>query len=254
MLFNASGAGLKGRGSHGHNDALSFELSAHGACFIRDPGTYVYTSDLVERHLFRSTRYHSTVEVDGEEQNTTDERLPFRIGDEAHPRVLRWESDGARDLVVAEHGGYTRLKSGPVTHRRSVLFDKRQRLWLLEDALTGEGLHTFRFVFHLAPGLGARLKSAAAIEVCDRISAARLLIVRLEEGGGEAALEPRQSSRGYGSKEDSQAACWTLRAHAPLVARWALVPVGAGESEEERLKLARLTREKLMTASLAEIS
>jgi hypothetical protein len=254
MLFNASGAGLSGRGSHGHNDALSFEVSARGTCFIRDPGTYVYTSDLAERHLFRSTAYHSTVEVDGEEQNTTDARLPFRIGDEARPRVLRWESDGARDLVVAEHGGYARLKSGPVTHRRSVLFDKRRGLWLVEDALAGEGLHTFRFVFHLSPGLGARLKSAAAVEVCDRISAARLLIVRLGEGSGEAALEPRQASRGYGSKEASQAACWTVRARAPLVARWALVPVGAGESAEGRLKLAELTGEKLTTASLLEFS
>ncbi len=245
MLFNASGAGLWGRGSHGHNDALSLELSAHGACFIRDPGTYVYTSDLFERHLFRSTAYHSTVEVDGEEQNTTDARLPFRIGDEARPRVLRWESDDARDLVVAEHTGYTRLKSGPVTHRRSVLFDKRRRLWLVEDALTGAGSHTFRFVFHLAPGVSARLKSDAAVEVCDRITAARLLIIRLEGAAGAATLEPRHSSRGYGSKQDSQAACWTVRADAPIVARWALVPVGADESEEERLKLAERLCEML---------
>src|SRR5688500_14391756 len=33
MLFNASGAGLAGRGSHGHNDALAVEVSARGACF-----------------------------------------------------------------------------------------------------------------------------------------------------------------------------------------------------------------------------
>ena len=253
MLFNASGAGLFGRGSHGHNDALSVEVSARGACFLRDPGTYVYNSDLRERHVFRSTAYHSTVEVDGEEQNTTDERLPFRIGDEARPRVLRWESDGARDLVVAEHRGYARLKSGPVTHRRSVLFDKRRGLWLVEDALDGEGLHTFRFFFHLAPGLDARLKSDAAVEVCDRITAARLFILRLE-GAGRATLEPRRSSRDYGSKEDSQAACWTISASPPLLARWALVPVGADESEEERLKLAELPEEKLMTTSLAESS
>ncbi|HEV7375557.1 MAG TPA: alginate lyase family protein, partial [Pyrinomonadaceae bacterium] len=65
LLFNASGNGLSGRGSHGHNDALSLEVSACGTSFITDPGTYVYSADLRERQLFRSTAYHSTVEVDG---------------------------------------------------------------------------------------------------------------------------------------------------------------------------------------------
>jgi hypothetical protein len=40
LLFNASGNGLMGRGSHGHNDALSLEVSACGTSFIVDPGTY----------------------------------------------------------------------------------------------------------------------------------------------------------------------------------------------------------------------
>ncbi|HZB43899.1 MAG TPA: heparinase II/III-family protein, partial [Pyrinomonadaceae bacterium] len=242
LLFNASGAGLKGRGSHGHNDALSFEVAACGAVFVRDPGTYVYTRDFAERHLFRSTAYHSTVEVDGAEQNTTDPRAPFRICDEARPRVLKWESDEARDFVVAEHGGYARAslrRAGGVTHRRSVLFDKREGVWLVEDELAGEGEHTFRFVFHLAPGTDARVRSETGVEVCDRITGARLFIESHIESDGARArptLEPRWSSREYGEKTRSQAACWTVRARAPLVARWALVPVGAGEGVEERLK------------------
>jgi hypothetical protein len=251
MLFNASGAGLYGRGSHGHNDALGIEVSAGGACFIRDPGTYVYTSDLRERQRFRSTRYHSTVEVDGAEQNTTDERKPFRIGDEAHPRVLRWESDRARDLVVAEHEGYARLQAGAVTHRRAVLFDKREGFWLIEDALDGEGAHTFRFFFHLAPGVRASIKPDASLEVCDRITAARLYIIPLGHAG-DATLEPRRSSRDYGASQESEAACWTIRAHVPFGARWALIPARAGEPEEERLKLAERLKEKLDTASLLE--
>ncbi|MDQ3134542.1 MAG: heparinase II/III family protein, partial [Acidobacteriota bacterium] len=91
LHFNACGAGLGGRGSHGHNDKLSVEVSAHGVLFIADPGTFVYTADLRARHLFRSTAAHSTVEVDETEQNTTREAEPFVIGDEARPRVLRWE-------------------------------------------------------------------------------------------------------------------------------------------------------------------
>ena len=244
LLFNASGAGLKGRGSHGHNDALGIEVSAHGACFIRDPGTYVYTADPGERHLFRSTSYHSTVEVDGTEQNTTRVQVPFRIGDEAHPRVLRWESDAERDLVVAEHDGYASLKTGRVKHRRAVFFDKREGFWLVKDTLDGAGIHTFRFFFHLAPGLRAQLKPDAVVEVCDRITAARLLIIPLEGTAG-LTLEPRRSSRDYGSNEDSQAACWTVRAHAPIVARWALVPFGGSAPEEERKARVERLREML---------
>src|SRR5262249_53200512 len=93
LCFNASGAGINGRGSHGHNDALSIEVCARGRAFIVDSGTYVYTGDLQMRHVFRSTAYHSTVKIDGTEQNTTDPNMPFVIGNEAQPRVLEWQSN-----------------------------------------------------------------------------------------------------------------------------------------------------------------
>ncbi|HYX29517.1 MAG TPA: alginate lyase family protein, partial [Pyrinomonadaceae bacterium] len=80
LLFSASECGVKGRGSHGHNDALSIEVSAYGVPFIVDPGTFLYVANLKERQRFRSTTYHSTVEVDALEQNTIDEELPFIIG------------------------------------------------------------------------------------------------------------------------------------------------------------------------------
>ena len=247
LLLGASGAGLGGRGSHGHNDALSVEVSACGTNFVRDPGTFVYTSDLRERHRYRSTGYHSTVEVDGVEQNATDESQPFRMGDEARPRLLTWRSDAGSDLVVAEHYGYGRLPSGAITHRRAVLFDKRERCWLLEDALLGAGAHVFRFFFHFAPGTRASLlRGGAAVEACDRIGGARLFVVRLDDLA-PASLEPRHSSRDYGAKQDSTAACWTVRASAPLVARWALIPARPDEPEGERLALVERMGERAIS-------
>ncbi|HEX8652326.1 MAG TPA: alginate lyase family protein [Pyrinomonadaceae bacterium] len=243
LLFNASGNGLGGRGSHGHNDALSLEAGVCGSPFIIDPGTYVYTGDPGARHQFRSTACHSTVEVDGEEQNTTDCSLPFVLGDEAHPRVLRWETTPERDLVVAEHDGYRRLPT-PVTHRRTIEFNKRERRWTIEDALTGEGEHTFRFRFHLAPDIEATIHADIILCACDKIKGGRLFIAPLDLDV-RPELEPRFASIDYGAKRPSHSACWTVRAGLPLKLRWALVPVCAGEEGDARLELiARLRRER----------
>ncbi len=237
LLLNASGCGVNGRGSHGHNDVLSVEISACGTGFIVDPGTYVYRTDLDERNLFRSTAYHSTVEVDAREQNVINKNLPFIIGDEAQPRVLTWETSPDRDLIVAEHLGYARFEK-PITHRRSVEFDKTKRFWLIEDSLTGAGEHEFRFRFHLASDVDANLKKEPTRLVLSGKTGGRLLIVPIDTDT-QPELEPRWTSRDYGAKMASVSICWTLKAHAPLHQRWAIVPVCANESEGDRLDLIK---------------
>jgi len=239
LLLNASGSGVNGRGSHGHNDALSIEVSACGTAFIVDPGSYVYTADLHERHLFRSVAYHSTVEVDGVEQNTTDEQAPFIIGNEAQPRVISWESGPETDVVIAEHTGYQRL-SHPLTHRRTVRFEKPKRFWVVEDELLGEGEHDLSFRFHLAPGLKIKVRPDGIVEVCDKMKGSRLLIVA-SGISVQAGLEARFSSRDYGAKEPSISVCWAVQVAVPLTAQFTLVPVGTNEDESERLGLSRPT-------------
>ncbi|HVF45046.1 MAG TPA: alginate lyase family protein [Pyrinomonadaceae bacterium] len=245
LMLNASGAGLKGRGAHGHNDALSIEVSACGVSFLQDPGTYVYTSDLRARHEFRSTAYHSTVEIDGVEQNKTDERTPFQLGDESRPRLLSFDTTDECDTAAAEHYGYARLGAGAVTHRRVVSLERAGRFFLVEDIFDGVGTHDFRFVFHAAPGLEIRRPGGGtseaiggeAVEIRDRETGARLVVVSLGELEN-VSTEPRRSSRGYGSKVESAAAVWALRASAPFKTRWLLVPVCAGEDPRARLQLA----------------
>ena len=185
LCFNASGAGINGRGSHGHNDALSIEVSAGGRAFIVDPGTYVYSADLAKRHEFRSTAYHSTVQIDGKEQNTIDIKTPFVIGNEANPRVLEWKTNADFDKVVAEHYGY------PVIHRRSVTFDKRERLWLIDDEFLGEGEHLYEARFHLAPGAAG-------------------LVISLLNHDVEPVLESQPVSRDYGQTSDAVSMCWRI--------------------------------------------
>ena len=235
LLFNATGVGLDGRGSHAHNDALSIEVSACGTNFLGDPGTFVYTGDYTQRQLFRSTGYHSTVEIDSQEQNTIEEAKPFRIADEARPQVLSWEFGERRDYVEAEHYGYLKLAGGPITHRRALTFDKRDRCWLIEDTFHGSGVHVFRFLFHVTPTLKTTTTDSS-VEILDEQNHALLVIAPVNPIGA-AALEPRSFSRDYGTKLPSVACCWTLREKAPLTVQWLLLPICSNDDETMRRRL-----------------
>jgi hypothetical protein len=207
LCFNASGAGINGRGSHGHNDVLSIEVSAGGHAFIVDPGTYVYSADLAKRHEFRSTAYHSTVQIDGLEQNTIRADAPFVIGNEAKPRVLEWKTSDDFDKVVAEHYGY------PVVHRRTVTFDKRGRFWLIDDEFDGEGEHVYEARFHFAPLLNVSVNGAA-------IDAGGLRVALLNSDV-QPVLENRSASIDYGQMRETLSACWKITGN-PRKLSWKL--------------------------------
>ena len=201
LCFNASDAGINGRGSHGHNDALSINVSAGGRAFIVDPGTYVYSADLQKRHEFRSTAYHSTVQIDGREQNTIDVDMPFVIGNEAKPRVLEWKTGGDFDKVIAEHYGYS-----PVIHRRSVTFNRREREWLIEDEFFGDGDHVYEARFHFDAGLEVNVRQTA-VEARDGDVG---LFISSLNSGVSPHLECQPVSRDYGEMRDAVSACWRI--------------------------------------------
>jgi hypothetical protein len=188
LCFNASGVGINGRGSHGHNDALSIEVSAGGRALIVDPGTYVYSANLDQRHQFRSTAYHSTVQIDGLEQNSIDRDTPFVIGNQAKPRVLEWKTSDDFDKVVGEHYGY------PVIHRRTIVFNTRERTWLIDDEFFGEGEHLYEVRFHLAPGVEAQE-----------------LAIRCLSTDVQPVLESQPVSRDYGEMSDAISMCWRIK-------------------------------------------
>ena len=212
LCFNASGAGINGRGSHGHNDALSIEVSARGRAFIVDPATYVYSADLQKRHEFRSTAYHSTVQIDGKEQNTIDVHMPFVIGNEAKPCVLEWKTSEDFDKVVAEHHGYA-----PVTHRRSVTFNKRERSWLVEDQFFGEGEHVYEVRFHFDSGLDVNVYGNA-IEARDGAVGLRVEPLNSDL---QPRLDSQPVSRDYGAMQDAVSACWRISGR-PGKLKWQL--------------------------------
>jgi uncharacterized heparinase superfamily protein len=150
MIIDCVPADPKAPSGHKHNSRLSFELFAGDKSFIIDPGAYVYTADKEMRNLFRSTKYHNTVVVDGEEQNRFDEDDLFKMHLDADVNVNRWVVAENYDLLDAEHNGYSRLN---VVHRRLIYVNKEEKYWVIKDILTGEGgyKHKFELYFHFAP-------------------------------------------------------------------------------------------------------
>jgi hypothetical protein len=236
LHLNANDCGVNGRGSHAHNDALSIEVSAFGRPFIVDPGSYAYNLDRKERNMFRSTAYHSTVMVDGIEQNTIDRDLPFLIGNEAAPKVIEWETSPIQDKLVAEHYGYTRLPH-PVIHRRTIEFNKTDKYWLIEDRLEGEGKHGTYFIFHIAPGIEMSAPDHGAICLSDGPD--RHLYIITVGFNGQPTKTPAFVSRNYGHKERSISLLWRHMAEIPFAATFILVPSGPNHNAEKRLKLAK---------------
>jgi uncharacterized heparinase superfamily protein len=150
LLFNATGKGLYPElesGTHTHSDLFSFELFTNGKSFIIDPGSYVYTADAYKRMLFRSTKMHNTVTIDGESQNTIQKEVLWDFCRDAIPEVLKWESNANYDIVTAIQNGYTRLPE-PVIHERTLIFDKTNEEWIIKDVISGTGYHTVEWFFH----------------------------------------------------------------------------------------------------------
>jgi uncharacterized heparinase superfamily protein len=144
----ADEVGTAGLGSHKHNDIFSYELSVDGAAVVVDRGTYAYMGDVASRERFRSTRSHSTVVVDGTEQNETTEL--FRMRRDARVEVASWVSKPEHDLLEASHTGYERL-AVPAVHRRTILFTKKRFSWVVLDTLLGHGDHSIESLVQLAP-------------------------------------------------------------------------------------------------------
>jgi uncharacterized heparinase superfamily protein len=152
VLVSCNGVGSAGKGNHKHNDLLSFELYLRNRPFIIDPGSYIYTADPVWRNRFRSTSYHNTVEIDGEEQNRLPSGRLFELHPDSQPVVNGWHSTVDYDWLDAEHTGYLRLPC-PVTHRRVFRFDKVNEKLEIKDTLKGSGEHSATWYFHFDHGI-----------------------------------------------------------------------------------------------------
>lgn len=229
--INAGPNGQGGVGGHSHNDKLAIEVHDGVRPIIVDTGTYCYASDPVQRNAFRATCAHSTVQIDGLEQNRLPETRLFALPDDARARMIAFESNPARERFIGEHRGYERLVP-PVRHRREVSLERGPRALLVIDRITGVGRHEAISRFHL-PDRQARIRAATEAErerlarlpgerdfELDRvveIGPQEAPVATLVAGAGTPILlTPSWYSPGYGQRQESVCIEVTAVAEVPI--------------------------------------
>jgi Heparinase II/III-like protein/Heparinase II/III N-terminus len=185
--------GTNGFGNHKHNDQLSFEYHQGGTPLIVDPGSYVYTCDPDARNRFRSTAYHNTAAIDGVEQNDLRPDFLFRLFETANAETVSFEDGPEAVEYVGRHHGYERLPE-PVSHERRFRFTKSDGELRIVDRFTGRGAHTFRWHFHLAPGISAERTGETSV----RLTGDGRQWVLTVPAGVDLAIEPAEYSPSYG--------------------------------------------------------
>jgi len=152
-LLSNSRVGTLGFGNHKHCDQLAVEVCIGRQPLFVDAGSYVYTSDPVERNRFRGTATHNTVMVDGEEQHGLEPKWLFRLFQHGDAMLFEVESNDRAARVRGRHTAYSRLMP-PVVHVRDLALchDGTVRI---DDAFEGQEGHTLRWHFLLHPAVSA---------------------------------------------------------------------------------------------------
>lgn len=101
--------GQNGNGGHAHNDQLAVEIEIDGIAWARDPGSFVYTPDLVARNAYRSALAHFVPRRGNDEPARFIS--PFRLEDRAKAELLRFGPD-----FVGRHYGF----GSPVQRRVAI--------------------------------------------------------------------------------------------------------------------------------------
>jgi uncharacterized heparinase superfamily protein len=118
LLIDAAPIGPDYLPGHAHADTLSYELSLFGQRMVVNSGTSRYGLGR-QREWERSTRAHSTVEIDG--QDSSEVWAGFRVARRAYPFDVTVKRDDNAVIVEAAHGGYRRLPGRAVHRRRWIL-------------------------------------------------------------------------------------------------------------------------------------
>jgi len=219
MAVSAGTNGQGGNGGHAHNDKLSFILSINTSDIIVDPGSYFYTPLPELRNMFRSTGFHNTVVVDGQEQNRFKNGNLFSLVNDTRVKVNAWVSNDNHDFLDTEHYGYLRFEN-PVIHRRQIIFNKQDTSWFVKDIFTGAGKHSFDLFFHLNNNLNFKY-DAGNLAVDINMDEGRIFKIYMPENSRgnminfTKTLEKGLISNSYGEKIEAGVIIYSAEAEVP---------------------------------------
>ena len=239
VFIDCGEVGMNGRGGHGHNDMLAFELVLDGTPVISDCGSYLYTASREWRNRFRSTAMHNTVQVDDAEINRfISENDLWRLHDDARPVGVMWETGAERDCFRGSHTGYDR-KPYCVRHSREFVLDKVSPSLCVRDRVEGAGRHKVVWRFQFAPGASVHVASDGARARIDGRDV--WLTAASRPAGSEWRVDPSWVSPRYGVKVAAPVLILSAQADLPAEAAFVigLRPLGAEEAARvfERLEM-----------------
>ncbi|MBE7464463.1 MAG: alginate lyase family protein [Planctomycetes bacterium] len=238
LLFDAGPFGA----SHQHEDALSLELFAGDAPFLVDPGITSYLQDDWTA-FYRRTHAHSTVLVNGAEQNRRAV-TPHHHAESVREQVVA-ACGPVFDCVRATYrDGYAGQPAGLV-HERIVVF-VRPDYYLVFDEVRGAAAQSLEALWHFAPmrvELEARTHRARTM----RLKGPNLEVATLDPRSGIKAdliCGQRDPVQGWvsdgGEDVPAPVLSYTVKGAAPLRLATALVPYFEGL--DAGLEVARLPK------------
>ncbi len=200
---------------HQHEDALGFELFAHGRPLLGMMGRYTYARVPLRGYL-TSSQGHNVLLIDGQGQNQRS--LQHNFGQTAPrpagwiaqaPTQDPWLSTPELDIAGGQYSGpWTGDLSG-ITWTRQLIFHKpdphsgRPAFWLVRDQVTGQGQHELTFLLHFFPGAVTVSADSGRIQTHFEGSGGNLLAILLADHplAIDAAHGQADPPRGWYSQE-----------------------------------------------------
>jgi hypothetical protein len=231
VVVDCGEVGMRGRGGHGHNDILSFELCLNGLNVLSDCGSYVYTASREWRDRFRSTAFHNVAQVDGEELNRfVGEDALWQLRDDAHPVGVRWDVGEDGDYFRGGHDGYARLSPGVMPSREIFVVRDTPRV-VVRDFIEGAGAHTIVWRFHFDPSVRAELTDGDC-RLTD--GAGDVWMLPIGDASGSWRLDKGWVSPSYGVRRDTWVLVIEYGGPLPVSPSWLFAEARLPQADRQR--------------------
>ena len=119
IVVDVGPIGFRGRGGHGHVDAMSFEATLGGRIVVPDSGTASYTGDPALRNELRDVGGHTLIVLDDQAYaRIGDHTRLWAIDGDAPPTVESIEGTANRQVLVVSQS--LSVNDGPRVHVRKL--------------------------------------------------------------------------------------------------------------------------------------